>query len=170
MTDADSRTTLRFLFPAALVLGLDIVTKRLAEAHLVPYRPHEVWGNVVRLTLAYNPGAAFSMSLGEHSRWLFTAITIGVLVILWRTFRRTAPADRLQLLALSLIAGGALGNLLDRLRSSHGVVDFIDIGWRGVRFWTFNVADSGVSVGAVLLAYCLWRSSRTSADTEARQF
>jgi signal peptidase II len=167
---ADSRTTLRFLLPAALVLGLDIVTKRLAEAYLVPFLPREVWGNAVRLTLAYNPGAAFSMSLGEHSRWLFTAITIGVLVILWRTFRRTAASDRLQLLALSLIAGGALGNLLDRLRSAHGVVDFIDVGWRGVRFWTFNVADSGVSVGAMLLAYCLWRSSRGAAETESKQF
>jgi signal peptidase II len=160
----------RFWLPAGIVLLLDVVTKRIAEAALVPYVPRQVIGNAVRFTLAYNPGAAFSMSLGEHSRWLFTAITIGVLVILWRTYRRTAPGDRLQLAALSLIAGGALGNLADRLRSPHGVVDFIDVGWGTIRFWTFNVADSGVSIGAVLLALSLLRASRDVARPDEPQF
>ncbi len=160
----------RFWLPAGLVLVLDFASKRLVEAHLVPYVPYRVVGDVVRFTLAYNPGAAFSMSLGEHSRWLFTAITIGVLVILWRTYRRTAPHDRLQMAALSLIAGGALGNLADRLRSAHGVVDFIDVGWGTVRFWTFNVADSGVSIGAVLLALAMIRASRPGAEPPEPQF
>jgi len=61
-----------------------------------------------------------------------------------------------QPIALALIAAGALGNLLDRLRSARGVVDFIDVGIGDTRFWTFNVADSGVTMGALLLMFVLW--------------
>lgn len=139
-----------------LLIFADCTTKRLAEEHLVQHMPHQVVGDVVRFTLAYNPGAAFSFSLGEHSRVGFTVIALCVLVALGSVYRSTASQDRLQAIALALVAGGALGNMLDRFRSPsgtyRGVVDFIDIGVSGWRFWTFNLADVGVTFGAVLLA------------------
>ena len=140
----------------------DCTTKRLAEQHLVPeHVPHEVVGDVVRFTLAYNRGAAFSFSLGEYSRVGFTLIALGVLVALGSVYRSTPSKDRVQAVALALVAGGALGNVMDRFRSPggtyRGVVDFIDIGVGGWRFWTFNLADVGVTCGAVLLALLLVR-------------
>jgi signal peptidase II len=154
----ESRKT-KLFWPILFTLVLtDCTTKRLAVENLAPpHVPHEVWGDVVRLTLAYNPGAAFSISLGPFSRPAFIVLTLGALLLLARLYRETAPGDRWQALALALVCGGAVGNLLDRLRSERGVVDFIDVGLGSVRFWTFNVADVGITVGAVLLATALWR-------------
>jgi signal peptidase II len=119
---------------------------------------------VVRFTLAYNPGAAFSMSLGEYSRFIFGAFAVVALVVLWRLYRMTGrgvrAGDQLRVIALGLAFGGAAGNLIDRLRSPLGVVDFIDIGFGDVRFWTFNIADSAVTVGALALAWSLSREER----------
>jgi signal peptidase II len=140
------------------LFAADWVSKQLAASHLTPYVPHDVVGEVVRFTLAYNPGAAFSMSLGSASRWGFTLLALVALVILARVYRAAAPNDALQASAIALITGGAVGNLADRLRSAQGVVDFIDIGVGNRRFWTFNVADMGVTCGAILLAWVLWKS------------
>ena len=150
------------------VVVLDLVSKLLAEQHLAPrYVPHRVIGNVVRFTLAYNPGAAFSMSLGQYSRFIFAGFAIVALVVLWRLYRMTGrgvrAGDPLRVLALALAWGGAAGNLIDRFRSPQGVVDFIDIGIGDIRFWTFNVADSAVTVGAILLAWSLSREDRETA-------
>lgn len=148
---------------AVTVVILDFVTKLIAERQLFPpHVPHRVIGNVVRFTLAYNPGAAFSMSLGSPlaSRLIFGSFALIALVILWRLYRGTGPNDRLKVLALGLAWGGAAGNLVDRFRSRPGVVDFIDIGVGDVRFWTFNVADSAVTVGAVLLGWVLLQEDR----------
>lgn len=145
----------------ALVAVLDLVTKAIAVRALIPQRvPHEVFGNVVRLTLIYNPGAAFGLNLGPQSRWIFTALTIVALVILGRLYRATVRGDVPRVLALALVCAGALGNLLDRLRSDLGVVDFLDVGFGTARWPTFNVADMAVSVGAVLLAWVLWQEDR----------
>jgi len=142
-----------------LVLLTDCATKRAAETHLVPANvPHEFLGELVRLTLAYNPGAAMSISLGAHSRLGFSVLALGALVILAHIYRRTSPGDRLAAAGLALIASGALGNLLDRLRSPRGVVDFIDVGFGQLRFWTFNVADVGITCGATLLVLALLRA------------
>jgi len=145
----------------ACVTVLDIVTKAIAVRTLVPQRvPHEVFGEWVRLTLVYNPGAAFGLNLGAQSRWIFTVLTLVALVILWRLYRATRPGDVVRVLALSLVCAGAIGNLLDRLRSDLGVVDFLDVGVGAARWPTFNVADMAVSVGAVLLAWVLWQEDR----------
>ena len=145
----------------AIVAVLDIVTKAIAVRALVPQRvPHEVLGEYVRLTLVYNPGAAFGLNLGPQSRWIFTVLTLVALAILWRLFRSTRPGDVVRALALSLVCAGAVGNLLDRLRSDLGVVDFLDVGVGTTRWPTFNVADMAVSVGAVLLAWVLWQEDR----------
>ncbi len=149
-----------FWTAAVLVVALDIVTKALAVRHLDAHVPHDVVGNFVRFTLAYNPGAAFSMSLGRLSRFLFGGIAVIALGVLWYFYATTRPGETARVLALGLAWGGAAGNLIDRIRSPHGVVDFIDIGVGNVRFWTFNVADSGVTIGALLLAFILWREDR----------
>lgn len=152
----------------AIVAVLDVVTKAIAVRALVPQRvPHEPFGSVVRFTLVYNPGAAFGMNLGPQSRWIFTALTVVALVILGRLYRATARGDTPRVLALALVCAGALGNLLDRLRSDLGVVDFIDVGLPSVRWPTFNVADMAVSVGAVLLAWVLWQEDRAAAAAAA---
>jgi signal peptidase II len=140
----------------------DLISKLLAERFLAPrYIPHRIIGDAVRFTLAYNPGAAFSMSLGVYSRFIFGGFAIVALVVLWRLYRMTGTGaragDTTRILALGLAWGGAAGNLIDRFRSPHGVVDFIDIGYGDVRFWTFNVADSAVTIGALILAWSLSR-------------
>jgi len=148
----------------AVIVASDYVTKRMAVEALVPQRlPHEVFGEAVRLTLVYNPGAAFGLHLGEYSRWIFTVLTVGALVILWRLFQTTRAGDAVRTLALALVCGGAIGNLIDRLRSPLGVVDFIDVGIGDMRWPTFNVADMAVSTGAFLLAYVLWGEDREAA-------
>lgn len=152
----------RIFWGAAItVVILDVITKVLAETYLFPpHVPHRVIGDVVRFTLAFNPGAAFSMSLGAASRIVFGTFALLALVVLWRLYRGSAVGERLKVLALGLAWGGAAGNLVDRIRSPLGVVDFIDIGVGNVRFWTFNVADSAVTVGAVLLGWVLLQEDR----------
>jgi len=118
--------------------------------------PHTVYGDVVRFTLVHNPGAAFGLNLGSYSRWIFMVLTIVALVILGRLYSATRPGDVVRSLALALVCGGAIGNLIDRVRSPFGVVDFIDIGLGDSRWPTFNIADMAVSLGAFLLAWVLW--------------
>ena len=133
--------------------------------------PHRIIGEVVRFTLAYNPGAAFSMSLGQYSRFIFGGFAVIALVVLWRLYRMTGTGGRAgdgtRILALGLAWGGAAGNLIDRFRSPLGVVDFIDIGFGDIRFWTFNVADSAVTVGALVLAWSLSREDHDQRMAEA---
>jgi signal peptidase II len=149
---------------ALLVIVIDFVTKAIAVTSLAPQHvPHPVMGEAVRLTLVYNPGAAFGLYLGEHSRIIFTLLTLAALGILWRLYRATGPSDARRSLALALVCAGAVGNLIDRLRSARGVVDFIDIGATTWRWPTFNVADMAVTTGALLLAYVLWREDRAAA-------
>lgn len=142
-----------------LLLGLllaDCGTKRIAEDALVLHSPHAVIGDVVRFTLAYNPGAAFGIDVGPASRVVFTVLSIVALIALVAMYRATPHEHRVQIAALGLISGGALGNLIDRIRSAAGVVDFIDVGVGTTRFWTFNLADAGITIGAILLAISLW--------------
>lgn len=156
-----TRNAVLFWTVAAFVIVLDVITKRLAVRLLQPQHiPHRIVGDVVRFTLAYNPGAAFSMSVGDKSRYVFGAIALLALGVLWWLYRTTKATDWLRVAALGLAWGGAAGNLVDRFRGPLGVVDFIDIGVGDVRFWTFNVADSAVTIGAIALALILWREDR----------
>jgi signal peptidase II len=156
-----SRNRWLFWGTAAAIVVVDVITKILAVRYLSPpHVPHPLIGDVVRLTLAYNKGAAFSMSVGPYSRYIFGAFALIALVVLWNLYRRAHPSERLLSFALGLAWGGAAGNLIDRVRSDAGVVDFIDIGVEAWRFWTFNVADSAVTVGAIILAWLLAREER----------
>ena len=155
--DGIARRALAFWPVFGGIVATDYLTKRLVEERLAVHVPQSVIGDFLRLTLTYNTGAAMNLSLGDASRVAFTALAGAMLVIIFRMYRRTPNHDTWQAAALALIAAGALGNLLDRLRSARGVVDFIDVGIGDTRFWTFNVADMGVTCGAVLLALLLWR-------------
>jgi len=137
------------------IVLVDVVTKRFAESSLVPYVPQNVIDDMLRFTLAFNAGGAMSLSLGPASRWWFTLLSIATLFVLAYMYRQTSPTDRLQLASLALICGGAVGNLIDRIRSPLGVVDFIDIGIGPHRFWTFNIADIGVTFGTAALTWIL---------------
>jgi signal peptidase II len=153
----------------AAVIASDLITKAIASTELMPRGvPREVFGNVVRLTLVYNPGAAFGLHLGPYSRLIFTGLTLGALVILFRLYRNTAAHDVPRTLAIGLVSAGAIGNLIDRVFRPMGVVDFIDIGVGDMRWPTFNVADMAVSTGAFLLAWVLWGEERAERAAPSR--
>ncbi|MBL8997680.1 MAG: signal peptidase II [Gemmatimonadales bacterium] len=141
----------------------DVATKRWAEQALGLHAPEEVVGHWLRWTLTYNTGAAMNLSLGSASRVVFSLIALAMIVYLFRLYRQSPPDARATPAAIALISAGALGNLLDRLRHTKGVVDFIDVGTAEWRFWTFNVADMGVTTGALLLALLLWREDAAAA-------
>jgi signal peptidase II len=152
-----SRSNAALFWPILFaVTAIDVVTKAVAERVLVRGIPHEVLGDTLRFTLVYNPGAAFGLNLGPQSRWIFAGLTLVALVILGRLYRTTRVAHTARTIALALVCAGAIGNLLDRVRSFFGVVDFIDVGLGDARWPTFNVADMAVSIGAFLLAWVLW--------------
>jgi signal peptidase II len=130
-----------------VVVLADYLSKEWIVANIPMYSRRSVIGDFLRLTYTHNPGAAFGMNIGEHSRLFFLVLALVALV---------AP--------VALIAAGAIGNILDRLRYEAGVVDFIDVGIGDLRFWTFNVADSAVSVGAVLLLISFWREERRARE------
>lgn len=140
----------------------DIFSKRWAERALLLHTPEDVFPPWLRWTLTYNTGAAMNLSVGDWSRVVFSLIALGMIGYLIVLYRQASPRARATPAALALIAAGALGNLLDRLRHSKGVVDFIDVGTTDWRFWTFNVADMGVTTGAILLALLLWREGDTA--------
>jgi signal peptidase II len=154
----------------SLLLGvavLDVASKRWAESALGLHRPEEVVGHWLRWTLTYNTGAAMNLSVGSASRIVFSLIAIAMIAYLFRLYRGAHPTERATPAALALISAGAFGNLLDRLRHEKGVVDFIDLGTAEWRFWTFNVADVGVTVGALLLALLMWRAGDPSEQEAA---
>ena len=150
----------------AVVAAVDFATKSLAADRLLPQGvPHTVYGEVVRFTLVHNPGAAFGLNLGSYSRWIFMVLTIVALVILGRLYAATRTGDVVRSLALALVCGGAIGNLIDRVKSPFGVVDFIDIGLGDSRWPTFNIADMAVSMGAFLLAWVLWGEDAAAVES-----
>lgn len=157
----------RWFWPLAIALLVtDCATKRAAESRLDLGVPRPVVGETVRFTLAYNTNAAMGIPVGgESGRLVLSVLSLAALIVLGVLYHRTRRADRLRVIGVALVAGGALGNLLDRLRSAAGVVDFIDVGVRDVRFWTFNVADMGITIGAVLLMLALGRWGGASRTT-----
>ena len=154
---------------AIAVIVSDVITKLIAEATLSPRTALSVIGDLVQLRLVYNQGAAFGLDVGENSRWVFFGLAIIALIVLGSMVRSTRPGDRFRLLALALVCGGAAGNLIDRVRSAQGVVDFVDIGIGGWRWPTFNVADSAITVGAIALALSLWQEGRAQQRTKEAQ-
>ena len=143
---------LSWLALSALVIALDQLTKQIAIGALVPYHAQPVIPGFLNWTLAYNAGAAFSFlhDAGGWQRWLFTVLAIAVSAVLIIWLRRTHRGEWRTALPLALVIGGALGNLIDRVRLGH-VTDFIEVYYHEWSWPAFNVADSAISVGAVLL-------------------
>lgn len=141
------------LWLAALVIGLDQLTKLLAAQHLSYRVPFEItaWFD---FTLAHNTGAAFSFlaSAGGWQRWFLSAVAlfVSLFVLLW-LWRLDANKVRLTL-ALGFILGGGVGNLIDRVAYGY-VIDFISVHYQNWYFPAFNIADSAITLGAILL---LW--------------
>ena len=143
------------------VVFLDFLTKEFIQRTLSLYQQVDVVGDYVRLTFIHNPGAAFGIHLGPYSRFIFLILSLVALTALASMFWVTPAKDKIRLVSIALICGGAVGNLLDRVRSSQGVVDFMDIGIGQLGWPVFNVADVAVTCGAIFLALSLWREEQT---------
>ena len=157
----------RFAAVVGGVVVVDFITKLVAERVLPRTAGVPVLGDAVQLRLVFNEGAAFGLNVGEHSRWIFMGLSVTAIVVLGSMLRSTRPEDRLRFYALAAICAGALGNLIDRIRSPRGVVDFLDIGMGTLRWPTFNVADMAVTCGAVALALSLWGEGKKGAGDTA---
>jgi len=144
-------STLGWLVLIALIAGLDQISKQLVLTHLASGFALKL-SPYLNLSLTYNTGAAFSflINAGGWQRWFFigTSVVIGGWLFVW--LLRTPKTTRLLPAALSLIIGGALGNLIDRVRYGY-VVDFIDAHYATWHWPVFNIADSAICIGAVLL-------------------
>lgn len=150
---------------SVLVLLLDQWTKSLAEAHLT-FRETRPVTEFFDLTLAYNRGAAFSFLSDESGwqRWFFSIIAAVVSMVLVVWIWRLGSSQRLLAGGLCLILGGAVGNLYDRLVLGH-VVDFIAVHYQQHYWPAFNIADSAITCGAVLLIVDMFMQSDDEADT-----
>jgi signal peptidase II len=146
------------------IVVADVVTKRWALDTLFHGMRLEVFGGLVPLTLAFNQGIAFGLPLPSLGRWLIIAATFVVLFVLAGLYRRAELDDWARLLSIQLVAAGAIGNLIDRVRWDRGVVDFIGPIDLGFMHWPiFNIADMAITTGAVLLGISLWREETAAA-------
>ena len=146
-------SALAWLLLSAVLIGLDQWTKALALEHLELHRPETFIPGWIDWTLTYNYGAAFSFlsDAGGWQRWFFSALAVGVSTLLAFWLARIPRHDWRQALPFALIIGGALGNLIDRLRFGY-VVDFVDAYWNQHHWPAFNLADSAIVGGAIGLA------------------
>lgn len=145
------RMAFAWLMVSLLIVILDLWTKSLASESLTLYRP-EALTSWLNLTLAHNYGAAFSFlsDAGGWQRWLFTGLASVVTVILIVWLFRLKSEEKLVAAALGMIIGGAVGNLIDRILNGY-VVDFIDVYYRDWHWPAFNLADSAITGGVILL-------------------
>ncbi len=155
---------LRLTLVAGVLLcsvGCDQVAKTLARASLAASPPVSLLDDLVRFELALNRGAFLSLGEGLPSlaRYILFVVLVGGALALTLVFTlRLRGANPLQLVALSLLTGGGLGNLIDRLLHDGAVVDFVSLGIGPLRTGIFNVADAAITVG-VLLLLIPWRRS-----------
>jgi signal peptidase II len=152
------------LLLAGAVVALDQISKAIVLDRLPLGVPISVVDGLLALTLVLNPGLAFGLLGGVPPAWRWTvaALSLVALAVLARVALRVLPAGGWTgRLAVGLIFGGAVGNLVDRARFG-AVVDFVDVHWRGWHWPAFNVADSAITVGVALLAVRLLNDRSTS--------
>ena len=155
------------LLLAGAIVTLDQITKAIALERLPLGVPVTVIDGLLALTLVLNPGLAFGLlgSVPPGWRWVVAALSLVALAVLARVALRVLPAGGWTgRLAIGLIFGGAVGNLVDRARFG-AVVDFVDVYWRGWHWPAFNVADSAITVGVALLALRLLNDRSTPAPS-----
>lgn len=154
---SNARSPLVWLWLALLAIVLDQVTKVAAESLLSYAQPVYILP-VLDFTLLYNPGAAFSFlaDQGGWQRWFFTVVSTAVSIMLIVWLSRLPRGSVWLPIALSLILGGAIGNLIDRVVYGH-VVDFISFHWNNSYFPAFNIADSAITLGATMMVLDVFR-------------
>jgi signal peptidase II len=151
----EANSQLRWLWVSVAIIALDQITKLLANTQLGFHMPVEILP-IFNLNLTYNYGAAWSIldDASGWQRWFFLifAITVSIILVGWLT--RLSADEKFSALAFVMVIGGALGNASDRI--FHGyVIDFIQFHYGGWAFPTFNIADSAITIGVVLM---LWDS------------
>jgi len=153
-----------FVACAGGIIILDQVTKAVASARLFMGQPVPLFGDTVRFTLVHNTGAAFGLFPG--SRLPFIIISLLAIAVVLYLFLRETYRSLANRILLGCILGGAIGNLIDRIRLGW-VVDFVDIGVGSFRWPVFNVADSAVTLGVLFLAWNLARTGHAVPDAES---
>ncbi|CAE6944077.1 MULTISPECIES: signal peptidase II [Pseudomonas] len=163
MPDASRFGRLAWLWLSLLVFVIDQASKFYFDGTLEMYEQIVVIPQYFSWTLAYNTGAAFSFLAGESGwqRWLFALIALSVSAVLVVWMKRLKSDETWLAIALALVLGGAIGNLFDRIVLGH-VVDFILVHWQNRWYFpAFNIADSAISVGAVMLALDMFKSKKS---------
>lgn len=152
---------------ALVVVGLDQLTKAVVRANLPLHESIEVIPGLLNLTRVHNSGAAFGMLNAADVPFKAVVLTLVALLALagvaWYT--STVPAEeRLTRIGVASIAGGAIGNLIDRATAGY-VLDFVDAYWQGWHFWAFNVADAAITIGVGLMILDMLKLGRRAPDT-----
>lgn len=157
---------LPWLWLTAVVVLLDQLSKHFVQGQLSPYQRLAVITGYFDWTLLYNKGAAFSFLAGQSGwqRWLFLLLAVAISLVLLVWLKRLKAGQRWLAIALSLILGGAVGNFIDRLL--HGqVVDFVLVHWHDAWYYpAFNLADSAITVGVIMLAVDILINKREQHD------
>jgi signal peptidase II len=156
----------KLLIAAAVALILDVASKWFVARTMYPGESRPLIGDLVRITLVRNSGSAFGFFSGQRA----TLVLISVLAILLLGYLivRSRERSSVSLISLGLVLGGALGNLVDRVRVGK-VVDFLDVGFGRHRWPVFNVADACVTVGVVILAVSLYTGGDRAAGKRSEE-
>jgi signal peptidase II len=142
-----------FWWVSLAIVGVDQAAKALVHRAVAPFETRPIVAGVVDLVHVRNEGVAFGLfnSTDLQHKWLYTtALALAALAGVTYFARHLRAEERLARIGLSMILGGAVGNLIDRVQNGY-VLDFIDVYWRGWHFWAFNVADACITVGAIFV-------------------
>lgn len=157
---------LKWLFLSLVIIIVDQITKGIASAQLTMFDPVAVLPSF-NFTLMHNQGAAFSFlsDAGGWQRWFFTILAsiVSIAIIIW--IKKLKPKEKMTAVSLSLILGGAIGNLIDRVRFGY-VVDFIDVYYDTYHWPAFNIADSAITVGAVIMIIASFKSENKKSSEQ----
>jgi signal peptidase II len=152
-----------YLGISLLVIVADQISKLLIQSHLVYNQSVSIFGDFLNFHFIYNLGGAMGTRIGPS--WVYTILTLLALFFIIRYFSSPETDGAFAKFSLALILGGAIGNLIDRLRMGK-VVDFIDFGIPGINFrwFTFNIADAAITVGLILFAISVLFHKKPSVD------
>src|SRR5262245_56206333 len=161
-------TKLKYLFVTALVMALDQFTKYWVSVRLREGDEIDIIRGFLKLSYTENPGIAFGMLNNGNVKWALVAVSIAAIIVVIYYVRRTPISNTLLLWSLGLLAAGICGNLIDRLRLGR-VIDFILIYYKDYQWPVFNVADTAITIGAVLMAIELFLSPQPERPSVVEQ-